>query len=129
MPNVTALYAAALAETEEQCKLAPIFSMAEPILGTYTFHEIMIIVSAITAILSVIISLGQAIYHLMNFVVCSVSPITKHRIAADSLIESCRTEADCSNHPLASSIRRFLFLLCLVLRRSRLHPARWRICE
>jgi hypothetical protein len=66
-----ALYAAAIEETEKTCKLAPIFSTALPISGGYTFHEIMIIVSAITAILAIILSLGLASYHLLNFVVCS----------------------------------------------------------
>jgi hypothetical protein len=69
--SAAALYAAAIKQTEEQCKLAPIFSMAEPIAGGYTFHTIMIIVSGIATILTIASSLGLSLYHLFNFVVSS----------------------------------------------------------
>lgn len=72
--EVAALYAAAIKQTAEQCKLAPLFSHAEPIAGDYTFHTIMIIVSAIATILTIIFSLGLSLYHMFNFVVSLVLP-------------------------------------------------------
>jgi hypothetical protein len=61
--NATAI----LLKAEATCTLPSILHEAEPIVGTWTFHKLISAIAAITSILTLLISLGNAARHLLHY--------------------------------------------------------------